>query len=805
MLSYQVADGLFLVHQELKKTKEKAKPVEVPTNHLLVIDVSGSMYGELPKIREQLKRKLPKLIGINDTVSIIWFSGRGQFGTLLEAEPVATLTDLQDVNKAIDRWLQPIGLTGFKEPLQEVSALIKRVSTKRSGSIFSLFFMSDGCDNCWPRGEILSTVEEAAGGLSAATFVEYGYYADRPLLTAMAEKAGGQLIFAEHFAKYEPALEASLSKKLSGAPKIEVKVSGGSIGNFVYTLIDGELTTYAVEDGKANLPTDVTEFWRVSPHKEGTTYKLDLGQVSAAYTSNSQLPTCEADNVALAAAYAAVSLYSVRMKSDVVFPFLKALADVDFVDRFSSCFGKQKYSDFMDSTKAAAFDVKLRYTKGWDPKKVPDDDAYTVLDLLGLLASDESAHILLEHPEFKYSKIGRSRIDADEILTAAEQARVDEIKVKLGTEKKASEIKKLNEELTTLLNSKPAPLKFVADPAPEGYPISSLVYNEDFPNISIGVRKTGTVDISARLKDEFKGKVPTSFQTFIFRNYAIVKDGLVNVESLPVRVTEATAKKLSELLPAEAKPTKLSMAGGFVIGVINLRALPVINRRMIKAASAKALFLAQWELEKSRAAQKVYKDIRDEKIPPKKSPGFVATYGDEIANWLKEQGFTDYSGFSPPHTVSAAAIDFYVAKKLEVSIAGLSKLPSVNEVRKKIGTTKKQTTSGALLVPALTEVEQWLASKEYTMAVVSNAQDGKPPSDEEKLAAFTAWIDKKAKDAVAVTRKKIREIAQIKFAIIVGQIWPIEFKSLDENFMTLELGGADLLCKVDMREVEIKI
>ena len=752
MLSYQVADELFLVHQELKKTKEKAKSVEVPTNHLLVIDCSGSMWGELPKIRDQLKKKLPKLIGVKDTVSIIWFSGRGQFGTLLEAEPVATLTDLQDVNKAIDRWLQPIGLTGFKEPLQEVSALIKRVGAKRAGSVFSLFFMSDGCDNQWNRAEILKTVEEAAGGLSGATFVEYGYYADRPLLTQMAAVAGGQLIFAEHFDRYEPVLEASLGKKLSGAPKIEVKISGSTIGDFVFTLSDGDLTTYVVENGKSNLPADVTEFWRVSTKKQGKSPENTISDIGGNLGGDFDGIVDDLDKLAFSASYASISLYSVRMRSDVVFPFLKAIADVDFIERFSSCFGKQKYSDFMDSAKVAAFDEKLRYTKGWDPKKVPDDDAYTVLDLLGLLASDESNHILMEHPEFKYARIGRSRIDADEILTEAERKRVDEIRAKLGTEKKASEIKKLNDELTAILSSKPEPLKFVADPAPEGYSISSLTYNEDFPNISVNVRKTGIVDISARLKPEFKEKVPASFKTFIFRNYAIVKDGLVNVDALPVRVTEATAKKLSELLPAEAKPTKLSMSGGFVIGVINLRALPVINRTMIKAASAKTLFLAQWELEKSRAAQKVYKDVRDEKIPPKKSPGFIALYGDVAANWLKEQGFTDYSGFQPPHTVSAAVIDFYMAKKLEVGIAGLSKLPSVNDVRKKIGTSKKQTTSGALLVPPLTEVEKWLASSEYT----------KLPTDEAKEAAFIAWIDKKAKDAVAVTRKKIREIAKIK-------------------------------------------
>src|SRR5512137_2129158 len=107
--SFKVADKLFLTRQSVP-TKAVAKPAEVPTNHLVIIDCSGSMYGELPAIREQLKKKMPKLLKDVDTVSIIWFSGRGQFGTLLEAEPVATLADLQTVNQAIDRWLKPVCL-----------------------------------------------------------------------------------------------------------------------------------------------------------------------------------------------------------------------------------------------------------------------------------------------------------------------------------------------------------------------------------------------------------------------------------------------------------------------------------------------------------------------------------------------------------------------------------------------------------------------------------------------------------------------------------------------------------------------
>jgi hypothetical protein len=100
----KLASKYFLLSQTVAKTQAVAKPVDVPTNHVCVIDCSGSMSWDLPKIREHLKRRIRTLFGQKDTLSIIWFSGRGQFGTLLEAEPVATLTDLKAVEASIDRW-----------------------------------------------------------------------------------------------------------------------------------------------------------------------------------------------------------------------------------------------------------------------------------------------------------------------------------------------------------------------------------------------------------------------------------------------------------------------------------------------------------------------------------------------------------------------------------------------------------------------------------------------------------------------------------------------------------------------------
>ena len=58
-------ESYFLVSQEINSnaTVEIAKSI----NHIIVIDVSGSMSYDLPLIRNQLKNKLPNLLQEKDT------------------------------------------------------------------------------------------------------------------------------------------------------------------------------------------------------------------------------------------------------------------------------------------------------------------------------------------------------------------------------------------------------------------------------------------------------------------------------------------------------------------------------------------------------------------------------------------------------------------------------------------------------------------------------------------------------------------------------------------------------------------
>lgn len=779
----KLASKYFLLSQTVAKTQAVAKPVDVPTNHVCVIDCSGSMSWDLPKIREHLKRRLRTLFGQKDTLSIIWFSGRGQFGTLLEAEPVATLTDLKAVEASIDRWLKPIGLTGFKEPLEEAAKLVQRIAKK--DGVYSLFFLSDGCDNAWQHSEILQAIEKASGLFNSATIVEYGYYADRRLLTQMAEKFGGVHVFSEDFPRFEPSFDAAMKRQTSNAPKVEVFV-GAVINDFAFALVGDDLLTFSVEQGRVFVPETVDKVWYVA-------------------TSGKEVAKDEA------ALYAAMSLFAQRVNSDVVWEALKATGDVRFINQFSTCFGKQNFSTFVDDTKAAAFNAQLQLADGQDFNLVPADDAFTIFDLLETLQANPENLLLLHSKDFKYTKIGRSVVDADETLTKEEQAQVEAITAKMASvSRDAKKLAALQAEITAITANKPKALKFTEEANPKGVPVQALIFNKERPNISVQTQRFGTVNLSERLPKDapWVSKVPVDFPTSIFRNYTIVKDGIINVKQLPLRLTGATVRKLVEQgMPfkailgcdgesVEVARTRVKKAAQEreVPVLIDLTLIPVLNRKMVSAVSAREAFESEVALLELQAAKKVFDNAFKERFPYV-SEGFVQRYGDEATKWLDEVGLTD-KGFNP-RVLQAEATDFYMAKELAITVKGYSKLPSVNEVRGKMappapGKKAAKPLAGptALMAKYLTELDGYLTGDEYTRTA----------SDKDKDAKLKAWLEAKTRLSIEQVRDFQRQKAMRLFSIIVGQTWFKEFPTLADNTLKVTVGNVDYDCTAELSE-----
>ena len=457
-----------------------------------------------------------------------------------------------------------------------------------------------------------------------------------------------------------------------------------------------------------------------------------------------------------------------RSQPKIVKALLGALGDVRLVDSFAKCFGKQAYSVFMGEARACAFDASLRWTAGYDGARVPRDDAFTVLDMLQLLASDDENKLLVDHPSFQIDRIGRKRISRESALTDDEEAAVDALKARIAATRDGAQIAKLSAELAKLLD-KPAPLKFVADKLPKGVSIASLTYNQSTPNVSFLVKREGYVDITRQVRASkdanavmaacgadpaCAGVDEVRFPTFIYRNYAVVKDGLLNVASLPMSLSKATMEKLfalhGERRIADGVVKMMIEAdapGDGTVAYVDFLQLPLCNGRMVESVSAKEAFEREWELVQVQARQKVYKHALSELVPTRGSVTFVQKYGQAGADFLRDLGFTDYSGFGPK-TVLDKARDYYMCKTIDISLKGFAKLPSMKELEKG---RAKMTPAMRLMSAAEEEIEK---------------QRAKLGPHQDRLAG---WLKAEERAMDVERRRLIREQAQTVFAMIVGQ------------------------------------
>jgi hypothetical protein len=776
MSNLRITDGLYLLCKNTQFHKTTTPIItEIPTDSIICIDCSGSMTHELPKIRDQLKNKVAMMLKETDTITLVWFSGKTQFGVVVENVLLKTAVDLSGVHRAIDNYLKPIGLTGFVEPLDEVERIITRI--QKPGRAINLFFMSDGFDNQWSTPQILASTAKLAPIVSSAAIVEFGWYCNRPLMIQMAERLGATEVLAENFPAYEPIFETAITKKITGTKKVDVSLETSPLHGFAFALQDNDVLAFAVDDRVASIPEGISDLYWFSEIPPTANF-----QSASEVMENQNFTT-----PMVQALYAGLVPLTQRMLSADIFRVLKVLGDVRLIEQFTQCFGKQAYVDFQTEVVECAFDSTKRYLQGYDRNRVPPDDAYTILDLLDELTNDDKNLFYPNHPAFNYERIGRKTVETS-LLNEADEKRIGEIAAELVKTRDPKRIKELQQELSGFTEGKTG-LQFVPNNPDAGYPVSSLVLNEDRPNISAHVEIPGTVDLTnviveSPISSEDLHVFPVKFPTKIHRNYTIIRDGIRNVKVLPVSLTQQTYSNLmkNQIINETWTHDK--------IFEIDLSKLPLINRKMVKAVSAKDLFTRQYELFMAKAKQKVFNQYADELLPTGHRKGLGDLYGDEAADWLAGLGIKDY-GYSP-RVELAEATESYYGKELKVALSGLSSLPSVKDVIAKIEAKKKLTTRGTALEAGIREVKGFFESPSYSGINEIARQE-----------MLRVWLTNRKNDTTLECRKLMREIAAIKFSIILGQTWI--FASLDENNLSMKFGDIDIECTANLREVEVKI
>lgn len=748
--SVKLKRDLYLTINKINDGQETLpKSQSLPTNFIFVIDVSGSMYYDLQLIRKQLKNKLPNLVKEGDTVTLIWFSGHDQAGILQEEVEVKALTDLQMLNDNIDRYLKAIFLTAFHKPLVLAKEAIERMKKNRPDSVFSLIFLTDGYNNDCSWSDVMSSLKDLEDELAASTFVEYGYYADTRRVTEMAQSIGGEKIDASGFDEYDQVFEAKLQKSYSSSKRVTVDLPSTLEFDFAFTVNEGEIILYGVDNGQVTVPESTTElcYFNSSP------------SVTLAAGRNGGI-----DNGTL---YGALYVLSDKMLYDEADYVFQLLGDKHLYDLFVNAYGKQKLMSFKALVKECITNEDKRYVDGYSDSLVVDENAYSVMNLIDDLTADDHAVFFPFHDNFNYKRIGAKReqvvgLTDDEKQQIMESTSVEEAKEILD-------------------KAEGRDLKFVYADKTKGYPLTDLVWSSSRANLSVRVRYEGHVDLP---KNEYG---LDKIDTFIYRTYTLIKDGILNVTHLPIKASNPTIAKFNnrELV------TDIDVDG---IVTIDFSSIPVINRKMVKNISAKTLAEKEYKLFELKALEKVYKHYENKHFP-KVSKGFVDLYGVEAEAWLKELGITEFNGFAPK-TTSADGSDVYMAVELKTKIAKHSTLPKVDVVIAKHLAEKSLNAPEKLMAIAIVDYENQISSSLYTKLSDQSLKDN----------VLKNWLENVKLSVRKERRRLLQEIAQIKFALILSKKWFTEFTSFDENVMTMDMNGSgEVKFTFDMTEKEVAV
>ncbi len=237
-------------------------------------------------------------------------------------------------------------------------------------------------------------------------------------------------------------------------------------------------------------------------------------------------------------------------------------------------------------------------------------DHYCLLDFLELLMMDNEAYLLLHHQDFNYNRIG--------------------------------------------VKSSPTGLKFKSFNKP--IKLDQLTWHQSRLNLSILAKIEGQVTLPP---NPFNIDV---YDTFIYRNYTLIKDGVLNIDKLPVLLSKHSIDILNK--------HNLSFFNNGAY-VIDLTKLPIVNKQicsqMTNASKLAIQSIRKLQLEcHMKVLNSKMVDIKELLAVDKEL--FLASYG------IKD------GCFSPP-SIANSEVKQEMVKAFVIKIQG-SLMPKVDDVVK---------------------------------------------------------------------------------------------------------------------------
>lgn len=241
----------------IPKNENSAKPA----NYYFITDLSGSMYSAEEQLRQTLK-EVKNLLGPNDTFSLAYFSGYGDFDWICKG--VTRITN--GLDNLIDKKIHVRGLTCFTQVLESLKTTVSDISAVFENNDNILFFLTDGHPNDRsPEKDVLRISKELKELFSEKRIVGYSSYYNRNLLIDMAENMGGVFNHISDFLEMKNSAQSVVSNKKSYI-KINLPVSY----DIVWQVTDSDIFPVEVKDGVA---------YAVATDKSGELYAANFDEI----------------------------------------------------------------------------------------------------------------------------------------------------------------------------------------------------------------------------------------------------------------------------------------------------------------------------------------------------------------------------------------------------------------------------------------------------------------------------------------------------------------------------------------------
>ncbi len=652
----KVNENLFVVEQSVKNDNVVEKRSSV--NHIWIYDRSGSMYGALRELSQQLI-DLSKQIPVGDTLTIGWFASEGRHKFMTKGFKIADDADYDSLEKLIRNNSTTMGLTCFSEILADTKEVIEDLSV--FSDTFSFHFFTDGYPNVSNTQKemknIFSAISDIKGKIASAMFVGYGYYYNKELMTKMAEKLGAMLIHSSMVPEYADSITRLMELSGSASPRQDILPS-----------VDNPLAVFTITDQGVVVTGVDEETGMVSVAPQGA--RTSVYYVSETAPEDDlpvQINPDGDEEGRLTSMYAASLVLTQQMRTDLALEIMGAVGDKRLVDSITNAFTIDEYGRAENRLEESVYLDDTRFVNGRDTNYLPPNDAFCVFDVLTKLM-DEDASFYPYHEGFVYNKVSKP----------------------------------------TAVNNDYA--KFVPMDNAE-CSMDDLVWHKNRLNLSVRAVINGSIALKD-VEDKTAADMGLidNYPVFVYRNYTFIKDGIVNVKKFYVSTDLETKQYFVDKGIVIDDGDDFDCDGIYGLDISNL---PAINRVIAEGyTSATAmckLLKRENEIKGELKALKDFlkKDFEDSSVFESK------LISDQQKAFLEANGVDiDKGGVYSPKVDPVESTDVYIAKKFDIKIKGLSSIPAVKKVVDKIGAGKKRTLSESVVETGIVSYEGYKAKED---------------------------------------------------------------------------------------------